>query len=154
MVLGLSKLDFWLYGFGPRANPQELNRVKKMPKSWNLRDLAKRIACADAEPIRHSVTSPFSLVTNNTAQIYNPQYDISTANAGSSCIGFNSNAWKHKTHSSQEPMCANYTRPRSYARFQVPKILIKLCTDDRMNRIIFRKMALAGELPGVQKASW
>jgi len=27
-------------------------------------------------------------------------------------------------------------------------------TNERMNRIMFRNMALEGELPGVQKASW
>jgi Ribosomal protein S14p/S29e len=49
-------------------------------------------------------------------------------------------------------MCINWTGTGNYARLSVPNNLD--ITDDRMNRIKFRDMALAGELPGVQKASW
>jgi hypothetical protein len=87
--------------------------IVKMPKASILRDMRRRFAAADAEPMRQSVFI-FSTILMK-AQIHHKQSFILAAGQSSSCVGSYSDEWGYTARSRQESLCHHWSGRWYYA---------------------------------------
>jgi hypothetical protein len=68
-----------------------------MPKASILRDIRRRFAAAEAEPIRQSVRMSVASKSLIIAEIYHTQSTILAAGPGSGSVGLDTNERRYKT---------------------------------------------------------